>query len=171
MRRREFISVIAGAAAWPLGARAQTSRRLGILMVAGAQSARASGFLEAFVQGLKGHGWIEGQNVSFEYRFADGKKCHPDCSNCHGVSFRCGWKRLCREFEPARGKYYWAEHFDAGIDGQAAAIPDRGSAPLNARGFFSESVTPKHPSVAQANAGRGASDRRFAYCRGGNNAG
>jgi putative tryptophan/tyrosine transport system substrate-binding protein len=37
------------------------------------QSARARGILEVFVQGLKEYGWIEGQSVSFEYRFAEGK--------------------------------------------------------------------------------------------------
>jgi putative ABC transport system substrate-binding protein len=42
-------------------------------MLAGAQSARARGLLEAFVQGLKEYGWIDGQNVSFEYRFAEGQ--------------------------------------------------------------------------------------------------
>ena len=55
MQRRDFIKTIVGLAiGLPQAARARTSRRLGILMVAGAQSARASGFLEAFVQGLKG---------------------------------------------------------------------------------------------------------------------
>jgi putative ABC transport system substrate-binding protein len=42
-------------------------------MVASAQSARARVMLEAFVQGLKDYGWIDGQNVSIEYRFAEGK--------------------------------------------------------------------------------------------------
>jgi putative ABC transport system substrate-binding protein len=74
MRRREFIALISGAAVgWPLAARAQTSRRLGILTLAGEQSGKIRGLLEAFVQGLKEYGWIEGQNVSFEYRFAEGK--------------------------------------------------------------------------------------------------
>ena len=74
MRRREFIKVLGGSAvAWPLAAHAQTSRRLGILALAGARTARANGLFEAFNQGLKELGWIEGQNVSFEYRFAEGK--------------------------------------------------------------------------------------------------
>jgi putative ABC transport system substrate-binding protein len=74
VRRRDFITLVGGAAAaWPLAVRAQTSQRLGILMLAGAQSAKANGLLEAFVQGLKGYGWIDGQNVSIEHRFAEGK--------------------------------------------------------------------------------------------------
>jgi ABC transporter substrate binding protein len=39
-----------------------------------AQTAKALGSLEALIQGLKEHGWIEGQNFTFEYRFADGKQ-------------------------------------------------------------------------------------------------
>jgi hypothetical protein len=74
MRRREFITLIgSAAAAWPLAGRAQTSRRLGILTAAGVQSVRARGLFDVFTQALRGHGWIEGQNVSFEYRFGEGK--------------------------------------------------------------------------------------------------
>jgi putative ABC transport system substrate-binding protein len=74
VRRREFITLLGGATvAWPLAARAQTSRHLGILTLIGAQSARALGLFAAFEQGLKEYGWIEGQSVSFEYRFAEGK--------------------------------------------------------------------------------------------------
>ena len=75
MRRREFIILLGATAfAWPPAARAQTSRRLGILALAGARTARANGLFEAFNQGLKELGWIDGQNVSFEYRFAEGKR-------------------------------------------------------------------------------------------------
>ena len=74
MRRREFITLLGSASAvWPLAAHAQTSRRLGILALQSPQSAEARGFFEAFSQGLKEHGWIEGQNVSVEYRFAEGR--------------------------------------------------------------------------------------------------
>ena len=74
MRRRAFITLIAGATAvWPLVARAATSRRLAILLTTSAQTAKALGTLDAIIQGLKEHGWIEGQNFTFEYRFADGK--------------------------------------------------------------------------------------------------
>ena len=43
------------------------------LALPGERTARANGLFEAFSQGLKELGWIEGQNVSFEYRFAEGK--------------------------------------------------------------------------------------------------
>jgi putative ABC transport system substrate-binding protein len=76
MRRRDFIALLGSAAiaAWPLAARTEASRRLGLLFTIKAQSAKALGALEAIVQGLKEHGWIEGQNITFEYRFADGKE-------------------------------------------------------------------------------------------------
>jgi hypothetical protein len=75
VRRRDFIKVIAGSAAWPFVARAQqptsTIRRIGILLP---ESASAAGdLLEAFRQGLKEMGWVEGQNIAFESRSADGK--------------------------------------------------------------------------------------------------
>ena len=75
MRRREVIALIAGAtAAWPLVARTETSRRVGLLFTPSAQAAKALGSVEAIVQGLKEHGWMEGQNITFEYRYADGKQ-------------------------------------------------------------------------------------------------
>ena len=79
MRRRDFIKAIAAsAAAWPLTARAQQSpstvRRIGILLPESKSAAEARGLLEAFRQGLKEMGWVEGQNIAFEYRSADNKE-------------------------------------------------------------------------------------------------
>ena len=66
------------AAAWPLAARAQqltpTIRRVGILIPESAPTAEALGLFDAFRQGLKETGWVEGQNIAFEYRSADGKE-------------------------------------------------------------------------------------------------
>ena len=77
MRRRDFIAVVGGSVlAWPPATLAQqpasAGRRLGLLFVTSAQAAKARGFLDAFTQALKEAGWIEGQNVVFESRFADG---------------------------------------------------------------------------------------------------
>jgi putative tryptophan/tyrosine transport system substrate-binding protein len=75
MRRRDFITLVGSAAAMPLVARAQqptsTIRRIGILIPESMLA--AGGLLEAFRQGLKEMGWVEGQNIAFEYRSADGK--------------------------------------------------------------------------------------------------
>ena len=78
MRRREFITLLGGAAAvWPLTANAEqptaTTHRLGLLFATSEQAAKARGLLEAVTQGLKEYGWVEGQNLTIEYRFADGK--------------------------------------------------------------------------------------------------
>ena len=75
MRRREFISVLGGAAvSWPLMARAQQLGKLPTIGYLGANSASAqSEWTAAFVRGLRELGWNEGQNVTIEYRWADGR--------------------------------------------------------------------------------------------------
>src|SRR6516165_5510796 len=76
MRRREFISLLGGAAvAWPLAARAQQSermRRIGLLMLVGKADPQAHAELAAFTTELQRLGWTEGQNVRIDYRWADG---------------------------------------------------------------------------------------------------
>jgi putative ABC transport system substrate-binding protein len=78
VRRRDFITLLGGAAAaWPLAARAQqgsTLRRIGFLLPGGARTTVVRAQLEAFRQGMKEYGWIDGQNISIEYRFAEGKE-------------------------------------------------------------------------------------------------
>src|SRR5215471_2303183 len=75
MRRRAFIALLGSSAvALPLVARAQATRRLGLLFTPSAQTAKVLGSPQAIVQGLKEHGWIEGHNITFEYRFADGRQ-------------------------------------------------------------------------------------------------
>ena len=70
MRRRQFITLLSGAAAaWPIAGRAQqgsTLRRIGFLLPGGARTTVVRAQLEAFRQGLKEYGWIEGQNISIE---------------------------------------------------------------------------------------------------------
>ena len=77
MKRRDFVALIGGAAAWPLAARAQQPARvrtIGFLLPGGSRTTVMRAQLEAFRQGLKEYGWIEGHNISVEYRFAEGKE-------------------------------------------------------------------------------------------------
>ena len=75
MRRREFVTLLAGAAsAWPLAARAQQPGKLPTIGFLG-QSTRSAGseWVAAFVQRLRELGWIESRTVAIEYRWAEGR--------------------------------------------------------------------------------------------------
>jgi putative tryptophan/tyrosine transport system substrate-binding protein len=73
MRRREFISLLGGAAAWVSPARAQEPRRvIGVLSAFGSSGFFAEVLAPAFSQGLKDAGFFEGRNISIEMRQADG---------------------------------------------------------------------------------------------------
>src|SRR5262245_16120595 len=73
MKRREFITVLGGAAAWPLAARAQETGKLPrIGFLGGSTPAAQLPWTTAFVQRLRELGWTEGRNVVIEYRWAEG---------------------------------------------------------------------------------------------------
>ena len=75
MRRREFITLLGGAAAaWPMAARAQ-QQKLPTIGLLGTASASAWGpWTAAFVKRLRELGWIEGRTIAIEYRWADGRR-------------------------------------------------------------------------------------------------
>jgi putative ABC transport system substrate-binding protein len=72
MRRRDFITVLAGATAWAAAARAQESQRL-IGVLGSASYGAFPGAETAFIQGLKATGFFEGKNISIEWRWAEGQ--------------------------------------------------------------------------------------------------
>ena len=74
MRRREFITLLGGAAAWPLAVRAQQAGKLPTIGFLGSSTPSAMGqWVAAFVQRLRDLGWIEGRTVAIEYRWAEGR--------------------------------------------------------------------------------------------------
>jgi putative ABC transport system substrate-binding protein len=76
MRRREFITLLGGAAAaWPHGVIAQPAdrmRRIGVLIALAENDPQAQANIAAFRRGLQELGWTEGRNIRFDYRFAGG---------------------------------------------------------------------------------------------------
>src|SRR6266513_1611082 len=75
MRRRDFVALLGGSvAAWPLAARAQQPTkipRVGLLSTFSPSETRP--WHQALRQGLRDLGWVEGENISIEYRYAEGR--------------------------------------------------------------------------------------------------
>jgi putative tryptophan/tyrosine transport system substrate-binding protein len=83
MNRREFITLLGGAAAWPLAARAQQPervRRIGVLVASTADDPEAQARVAAFAEALSQLGWTDGRNLQIDVRWAttnaDGLRRH-----------------------------------------------------------------------------------------------
>src|SRR5262245_23420454 len=75
MKRREFITLLGGAVAWPLAARAQQRehmRRIGVLWPLAADDPISQARNAAFLQALQQLGWTVGQNIQIDYRWSGG---------------------------------------------------------------------------------------------------
>jgi putative ABC transport system substrate-binding protein len=73
LRRREFMSLLGAAAAWPLAARAQQPERMrqvGVLTQLPESDPVVKGWFTAFQEGLQRLGWEQGRNIRIEYRWA-----------------------------------------------------------------------------------------------------
>ena len=70
MKRRTFIAGLGSTAAWPLGARGQQAT-MPVIGYLGSQSDEYKNVTVPFLQGLKETGYVEGQNVAIEYRWAE----------------------------------------------------------------------------------------------------
>jgi putative tryptophan/tyrosine transport system substrate-binding protein len=85
MRRREFVTLLGGAAAWPGAARGQPGAkvaRIGYLVTASLESPEGRAMADAFRQGLRERGYVEGQSIIIEYRSADGRiERFPELAN------------------------------------------------------------------------------------------
>jgi putative tryptophan/tyrosine transport system substrate-binding protein len=76
VRRREFLTLLCAACDWPIVARAQQSkqvRRIAVLMTGAENDPDSRRRIGAFREGLRALGWVEGQNVTIEYRWAAGE--------------------------------------------------------------------------------------------------
>jgi putative ABC transport system substrate-binding protein len=75
MRRRQLIKLLGGAAGWPLAAYAVQPSKLPIIGFLGSTTPSTwSAFVDAFLQRLREHGWIDGNTVAIEYRWAQGRE-------------------------------------------------------------------------------------------------
>jgi putative ABC transport system substrate-binding protein len=117
LHRREFVALLAGAAAWPLAARAQQGdrmRRIGVLSSIDENDPESKHRVYAFTQALAGSGWTDGRNVRMDLRGAGG-----DINLIRATR---------RPISPASGSNFYARSSQGFADWQSSpmsAIPRR----------------------------------------------
>jgi putative ABC transport system substrate-binding protein len=80
VKRREFISLLGGTAvAWPFAARGQQIRRMAVFMDLAESDPEGQARVAALKRGLQDLGWIEGQNLRIEHRWAAGEAAPRNC--------------------------------------------------------------------------------------------
>ena len=145
MRRREFISLLGGAAAWPLVAREQQGervRRIGVLMSTAADDPEGRARIAAFLDGLQQLGWTDGRNAQIDIRWPKGeseaRKYAADLAAlAPDVSWLLAsmWGRCNRQPKPYRSYSCWSRTRSAAVSSRAyrgwAATPP-GSCPTGA---------------------------------------
>ena len=113
MKRREFITVLGGAAAWPLDAHAQQPervRRVGVLIAFSENDPVARASVPAFAQALRRFEWVEGKNIQLHYRFAAvtrffSKNMRRSSSACHQMQSSRAPRRLLLHFGSGRARF------------------------------------------------------------------
>src|SRR5271165_3157061 len=120
MKRREFITLLGGsAAAWPLAAVAEQPKvwRIGVL----APVPPTPVMLSAFRDGMRGRGYVEGQNLSIDVRWPQGSfdqdpsvvtelvNSNIDHTHCHGSLWGSGWFGAHRQSGAAGRQYHWPQ--------------------------------------------------------------
>jgi hypothetical protein len=105
VRRRQFITLLGGAAAWPLAARAQQQgermRRIGVLLSSSADDPLAQTLVGALSQGLQELGWVLGRNLRVDYRWAAvDAGAHSDANGTKRKCQPVAWQRASQGVRP-----------------------------------------------------------------------